>query len=193
MDDALFLKFYEWAGAEKPAGLYTILDQRNSQWWDDITTVEKKESRDDIFILAIRDADEKLDGDYGGESNRAWDEVHGARFSHPLGSIAFPFRWFLSRGPVGVEGDGTTVMRVSWNRLRPFEAWEYPSWRQIFDVGEWDRSRVAMPGGQSGHPMSPFYFDQTEGWRAGQYRTQPFSRAAVTAASRHRLILSPSP
>jgi penicillin amidase len=191
MDDALFLKFYEWAGAEKPAGLYTIIDQRNSQWWDDITTVEKKESRDDIFILAIRDADEKLDGDYGGESSRAWDKVHGARFSHPLGNIAFPFRWFLSRGPVGVEGDGTTVMRVSWNRLRPFEAWEHPSWRQLFDVGEWDQSRVAMPGGQSGHPMSPFYFDQTDSWRTGQYRTQPFSRGAVTAASRHRLILAP--
>ena len=25
--------------------------------------------------------------------------------------------------------------------------------------------RVAMPDGQSGHPMSPFYFDQTEGWQ----------------------------
>ncbi|HEX6161805.1 MAG TPA: penicillin acylase family protein, partial [Vicinamibacterales bacterium] len=96
MDDALFLKFYEWAGAEKPAGLYAIIDQRNSQWWDDITTVEKKESREDIFILAIRDADEKLDADHGGDRN--WDDVHGARFSHPLGNIAFPFRWFFSRG-----------------------------------------------------------------------------------------------
>ena len=191
MDDALFLKFYEWAGAEKPAGIYSIIDQRNSPWWDDITTVEKKESRDDIFLLAIRDADDKLDGDYGGESSRGWDQVHGARFSHPLGNIAFPFRWFLSRGAVGVEGDGSTVMRVSWNRLKPFEAWEIPSWRQLFDVGEWDQSRVSMPAGQSGHPMSPFYFDQNETWRTGQYRTQPFSRGAVTAAARHRLILSP--
>jgi penicillin amidase len=191
MDETLFLKFYEWAGAEKPAGLYTILGDRDSPWWDDITTVEKKESRDDIFLLAIRDADELLEGEFGGESRRGWDRVHAARFSHPLGSIAFPFRWFLSRGPVPVDGDGTTVMRVSWNRLTPFAAWEYPSWRQLFDVGEWDDSRVAMPAGQSGHPMSPFYFDQNETWRTGQYRTQPFSRGAVTAASRHRLILAP--
>ena len=70
--------------------------------------------------------------------SRGWDRVHAARFSHPLGNIAFPFRWFLSRGPVAVEGDGTTVMRVSWNRLTPFAAWEYPSWRQLFDVGQWD-------------------------------------------------------
>jgi penicillin amidase len=191
MDEALFVKFYEWAGAEKPAGLYSIISDRNSPWWDDITTVEKKEAREDIFLLAIRDADDQLEGDFGGESKRGWDRVHAARFSHPLGSIAFPFRWFLSRGPVPVDGDGTTVMRISWNRLTPFAAWEHPSWRQIFDVGEWDAARVAMPAGQSGNPVSPFYFDQTETWRTGQYRTQPFSRGAVTGAAKHRLLLVP--
>lgn len=191
MEDALFLKFYEWAGAEKPAGLYAIINDRESKWWDDITTIEKRESRDDIFLLAIRDADEKLQGDYGGDSRRGWDRVHAARFSHPLGSIAFPFRWFFDRGPVPVTGDGTTVMRISWNRLSPFGAWEHPSWREIFDVGQWDEARVALPAGQSGNPMSPYYFDQNDAWRAGQYRRQPFSRAAVQAATRHRLLMVP--
>jgi penicillin G amidase len=191
MDDPLFLKFYEWAGAEKPAGLHAIIADRNSPWWDDITTVEKRESRDEIFLLAIRDAEEKLDADYGGESRRGWDRVHGARFSHPLGGIALPLGWLLSRGPVPLDGDGTTVMRVSWNRLTPFEAWEHPSWRQLFDVGEWDEARVALPAGQSGHPLSPFYFDQNETWRTGRYRRQPFSRSAVQAAARHRLLLVP--
>ena len=48
-----------------------------------------------------------------------------------------------------------------------------------------------MPSGQSGHPLSPFYFDQTETWRQGRYRTQPFSRNAVNSATRHRLLLVP--
>ena len=113
--------------------------------------MEKKESRDDIFLLAIRDADEQLEGDFGGESKRGWDRVHAARFSHPLGNIAFPFRWFLSRGPVPVEGDGTTVMRISWNRLTPFAAWEHPSWRQIFDVGRVGR----RPRRHAGRPVGP--------------------------------------
>jgi penicillin G amidase len=191
MDEPLFSKFYEWAGAEKPAGLYAVIDDRGSRWFDDITTVEKKETRDDIFLLAIRDADDKLQADWGGDSSRGWDRVHGARFSHPLGSVAFPFRWLLSRGPVPVEGDGTTVMRISWNRMTPFTAWEHPSWRQIFDVGDWDASRVILPAGQSGHPMSPYYFDQNETWRTGQYRAQPFSRSAVSAAAQHRLLFVP--
>lgn len=191
MDEPLFSRFYEWAGAEKPAGLYAVIEDRQSRWFDDITTVEKRETRDDIFLLAIRDADEKLQADWGGESRRGWDRVHAARFSHPLGGIAFPFRWFFDRGPVPVEGDGTTVMRISWNRMTPFAAWELPSWRQLFDVGQWDDARVSLPAGQSGHPMSPFYFDQNDSWRAGRYRAQPFSRAAVQAASQHRLLLVP--
>ena len=191
MDEPLFSKFYEWAGAEKPAGLYAVIEDRQSQWFDDVTTVEKRESRDDIFLLAIRDAEEKLQGDWGGESRRGWDRVHAARFSHPLGGIGFPFRWLFDRGPVPVEGDGTTVMRISWNRLAPFIAWEHPSWRQIFDIGQWDDARVVLPTGQSGHPMSPYYFDQNDTWRKGQYRSQPFSRSAVQAASKHRLLLLP--
>lgn len=191
MDEPLFVKFYEWAGAEKPAGLYSVIEDRQSRWFDDITTVEKRESRDDIFLLAIRDAEIKLHLDFGGGTARNWDRVHAARFSHPLGSAAFPLRWFFSRGPVPVEGDGTTVMRISWNRLTPFAAWEHPSWREIFDVGEWDDARVILPAGQSGHPMSPYYFDQNDTWRTGQYRRQSFSRGAVLNAARHRLLLVP--
>jgi penicillin amidase len=191
MDEPLFVKFYEWAGAEKPAGLHSVIADRESRWFDDITTVERRETRDDIFLLAIRDADEQLQNDFGSGDDRNWDQVHAARFSHPLASIAFPFRWFFDPGPVPIQGDGTTVMRVSWNRLNPFAAWEHPSWRQLFDVGDWDASRVAMPAGQSGHPMSPFYFDQNETWRTGGYRTQAFSRGAVSAAAKHRLLLVP--
>ena len=157
----------------------------------DISTIERRESRDDIFLLAARDADEQLQDGWGGESSRGRDRVHVARFAHPLGAANFAMRWLFDRGPVRVEGDGTTVMRISWNRLTPFAAWEHPSWRELFDVGHWDDSRVSLPAGQSGHPLSPNYFDQNAAWRSGQSRTQPFSRTAVGAASRHRLLLIP--
>jgi penicillin amidase len=190
MELPLFEKYYEWAGAEKPAGLYTIISDPQSRWFDDITTVEKRETRDDIFLTAAQDAEQYLRNEWGSESSRAWDRIHAARFSHPIGN-QFPFGYLFNRGPVPVEGDGTTVMRISFNRLAPYQAYEYPSWRQLLDVGQWDESRVSMPSGQSGHPMSPFYFDQNDTWRQGRYRTQPFSRGAVSAAAQHRLLLVP--
>ncbi|MEZ5286626.1 MAG: penicillin acylase family protein [Vicinamibacterales bacterium] len=155
MDEPLFRRFYEWAGAERPAGLHAILDEPQSRWFDDIATVEKRESRSDIFILAARDAAERVRAEYGSGSGRDWDRVHAVTFEHALGSGSRVLSWLFSRGPVPMAGDGTTVMRVSWNRLRPFAGWEAPSWRQILDVGDWDQSRVVLPTGQSGHRLSP--------------------------------------
>lgn len=191
MEEELFFKFYEWAGAEKPAGIYALLDDPQSKWWDDILTVEIRETRDEIFLTAAQDAEQYLQNEWGDESSRGWDRIHAARFEHPLGNALFAFRWLFNRGPVPVEGDGNTVMRISYNRPDRFKAWEYPSWRQLFDVGEWDQSRVILATGQSGHPLSPYYFDQNDLWRQGQYRRQPFSREAVAAAARHRLLLVP--
>jgi penicillin amidase len=191
MGEPLFRVFYQWAGGERPAGLHAILDDRQSRWFDDIATIEQRESRDDVFILAGRDAAEMVQAEFGRGSGRAWDRVHAITFQHPLGEGSWWRSWLFSRGPIPIAGDGTTVMRVSWNRARPFRGWEAPSWRQVFDVGEWDQARVVLPTGQSGHLMSPHYFDQNDLWRAGQYRTQPFTRNAVLAAQAHRLLLLP--
>ena len=192
MGEPLFDKFYEWAGAERPAGLYAILDDANARWFDDIGTIDRRESRHDIYRARAR-----------ATRSIAWKPSTGVRtpgtgprftrasFSHPLGAAAFPLRWMFDRGPSPLSGDIYTVMRVSYNRMRPFHAWEIPSWRQLFDVGQWDDAAVVLPAGQSGHPLSPHYFDQNDLWRQGQTRPQPFSRAAVDRARAHRLLFVP--
>jgi penicillin G amidase len=188
MGDPLFSRFYEWAGAERWAGLYAILGEPNSRWFDDIATLGQRETREDIFVLAASDAAVGLAGEFSGMS---WANAHRAAFNHPLGAAAAPFRWLFNRGPAPMIGDTYTVNRTSFNRLEPFAVWEAASWRQLFDVGQWDDARVVLPAGQSGHPLSPYYFDQNQLWRQGQYRPQPFSRAAVEAARAHRLVLAP--
>jgi len=188
MGDPLFSRFYEWAGAERPAGLYAILSEPTSRWFDDIATLGRRETRDDIFVLAAGDAADGLAGRFSGVS---WAAAHRAAFNHPLAAAAAPLGWLFNRGPVPMIGDTYTVNRTSSNRLTPFAVWEVPSWRQLFDVGQWDDARVVLPAGQSGHPMSPYYFDQNDLWRSGQYRPQPFSRGAVEAARAHRLMLLP--
>jgi penicillin G amidase len=191
MGNELFDRFYEWAGAERPSGLYAVIDDAASKWFEDISTIDRRESRDDIYLLAARDAVDRLERDYGQQKDWNWAKMHAARFAHPLSAGGYPLRLLFDRGPTELGGDGTTVMRVSYNRMRPFQAWEVPSWRQVLDVGSWDDSKVVLPTGQSGHPLSPNYFDQNAMWREGQYRSQPFTRAAVDAARVHRLFLLP--
>jgi penicillin amidase len=187
--DDLFLRFYQWAGAERSAGLYTILADPTSRWWDDIATVERRESRDEIYLLAADDAARALE--VMSSSQRGWDRVHAATFAHALGDGGWALAWFFNRGPIPVTGDGTTVMRISHRRLAGFGAWEHPSWRQVLDVGSWDDSRVILPAGQSGHPLSDQYFDQNDLWRAGQFRALAYSRGAVDGSAAHRQVASP--
>jgi penicillin amidase len=192
MGPELFDAFYEWAGAERPAGLYAVLGDSDSKWFDDIGTIDRRETRNQIYLLAARDAVDRLEREYGRQDEWNWGRMHAAVFTHALSTGGFPLRWLFDGGVSELTGDGTTVMRVSHNRLAPFRAWELPSWRQVLDVGGWDDSRVVLPAGQSGHPLSPHYFDQNELWRQGLYRSQPFTRAAVDRARAHRLLLMPA-
>ncbi len=185
----LFRRYYEWAGAERPAGLSTIIGDPQARWWDDIGTVDRRESRDEVYLLAAIDAAAVVE--QWSSSARGWDRVHGVRFAHALSAGGRVMSWLFDRGPVATGGDGTTVMRISFRRDQGFGAWEHPSWRQVYDVGAWDNSRVVLPAGQSGHPMSPHYFDQNDLWRQGQYRTVAYSRAAVNGSAAHRQLLTP--
>ena len=62
--------------------------------------------------------------------------------------------WFFSRGPVPVAGDSMTVNKTTTNLRRPYETSEAASYRQILDVGAWDRSVAVNTTGQSGHPQA---------------------------------------
>jgi penicillin G amidase len=79
----------------------------------------------------------------------------------------------------GFEGEG------------PFSVSVAPSWRVVYDLDDLDRSRGALPTGQSGNPASPHWNDQHELWTAGELRPLPFTRSAVEAAAVARLVVRP--
>lgn len=191
MDDELFQRFYDWAARERYAGLYVIINDPSSHWWDDVLTSDKKESRDDIIALAAEDAMQTLNGQFGRESAWAWDRLHAVTFAHPLEAGGRPLKWFFSRGPIPLAGDGDTVNKTMIDLRAPYGTTETASYRQILDVGAWDNSVAVITTGQSGHPRSPHYFDQNPLWRAGRYHPLPYSRQAVVNARISRLLLVP--
>jgi penicillin amidase len=65
------------------------------------------------------------------------------------------------------------------------------SYREIFDVSNWDRSLVINTPGQSGQPGSPFYGNLLQDWADNKYFQLAFSKAAVDKAAAHRLRLTP--
>lgn len=182
---------FEYGASERYVGLYAIIGSPDAKWWDDLATVDRRETRDDIVMLAAADAIIHLRTKFGGEAYWAWDRMHSVHFRHALGAGGVVLDWFFSRGPVPQPGDSWTVRKASVNDRAPYTVIDVASYRQVFDVGNWDRSLVVNTTGQSGHPRSPHYFDQNALWARGQYRTMPFTRAAVEKAQASRLLLTP--
>jgi len=189
MDEPHYADFYRYAGNERFAGLHAIIGDPHSKWFDDAKT-EAIESRADIVARAYEDAVSGLHARFGGTPAR-WDDAHAVKFSHPLGGGGWVLDWFFSRGPFPIAGDSMTVNKTTVDLRAPYATSEAASYRQILDVGDWDRSVAVTTTGQSGHPRSPHYFDQNALWRQGQYRAVPFSRDAVNAATVSRLELVP--
>jgi penicillin amidase len=102
--------------------------------------------------------------------------------THPLG------RPELALPPVARPGDGNTVNATSGTNFRQTNG---ASWRQIIDVGNWDRSVMTNVPGESGDPSSKHYSDLLADWAAGKYHPMPFSRKAVEAAMVERIRLLP--
>lgn len=188
---AVFKELFEYGASERYVGLYAVIDDPTSRWWNDIATLDRRESRDDIVLLAAADAVIHLRAAFGEEANWAWDRVHTVTFRHALGAGGFVLDWFFSRGPVPQPGDSWTVRKASVNDREPYAVVDLASYRQVLDVGNWDQSLAVITTGQSGHPLSPHYFDQNGLWSTGRYRTVPFSRAAVEKAKVSRMLLTP--
>jgi penicillin amidase len=124
-----------------------------------------------------------------------WGSLHQVPWRHPIGA-ASPVvdRLFqLSRGPFPIGGDEDTPNQAGCNLWREFEAtFALASYRQLFDVGEWDRSLFVLPPGQSGHPGSRHYADLLDLWRDVEYAPLLFSRAVVDQAVEEQAELVPS-
>ena len=111
-----------------------------------------------------------------------WGKAHTITFSHPLGKKEFQL------GPVARPGDANTVNATNGANFRQTNG---ASWREILDVGDWDRSVMTNVPGESGNPASKHYGDLLQDWAAGRYHPLPYSRKAVEAALEERTLLAP--
>jgi penicillin amidase len=65
------------------------------------------------------------------------------------------------------------------------------SYREIFDLSNWDNARAINTPGQSGQPGSRHYSDLLSLWEAGQYFPLVYSKEAVEQNSTDVLTLMP--
>ncbi len=99
LNAAVFKELFEYGASERYVGLYAVIDDPASRWWNDIATIDRRESRDDIVLLAAADAVIQLRTTFGQEANWAWDRVHSVTFRHALGAGGFALELVLQPRP----------------------------------------------------------------------------------------------
>lgn len=114
----------------------------------------------DAFLLAAIDRTlEQLTSDGRPLAERTWGEVNAADITHPLAAAVPWVSGYLSMPRAPLPGD-TYVPRV----LTPRSG---ASQRLVVSPGHEASGILHMPGGQSGHPLSPHFGDQQRAWVDG--------------------------
>jgi penicillin amidase len=170
-----------------------VADPSNA-WWDDIRTPQH-ETRDDILRKSLQDAVGILTAAQGGDRTKwSWGALHTITFAHTLG-VAKPLDRLLNIGSYPMPGDAYTVATGGYaeNKDSPhtYRQTNHPSMRMINDTGDWDQMQLIFAPGESGQVGSSHWDDQVAGWLHGQYRTIPWSPAAVQQATDATLTLAP--
>jgi penicillin amidase len=168
--------------------LMSTLADPHSPWWES----GKGRSRTELILQAMHETLDILKKTCGpGKENWAWGKVHRLTFGHPLGSVK-PLDRVFNRGPFPIGGDGDTIWASGNNRLDLGEREMVgPPFRFIADLSNWNNSLGILVPGQSGHPASPHYDDNIEGYFKGEYHPMLFDREQVTASAVSNLILEP--
>lgn len=120
-----------------------------------------------------------------------WGRLHKQTFRHPLGDLP-GLGLLFNRGPVPMGGDGNTLWQAAYSPYHGYDVNSFnASWRQIIDLGDFNRSLGMLPSGQSGHPGSRHYHDMIAAWSRLQYHPMPWDRSEVEKHTRGRLQIEP--
>jgi penicillin amidase len=156
-----------------------ILAEPNGVWFS-------RRPRSDLVASSLREACGALQEKFG--TNIAawqWGRIHRLHMTHALGRVP-GLKRPLGIGPLPTPGDSMTINLGFYRHSNPFTHTVGASLRFTVELGESMRSEVVLPSGQSGHPFSPHYADQTDLW----IKNERFSLTAPRTAN--RLLLKPA-
>jgi penicillin G amidase len=173
-----------------------LLDDPTNPWWDDTTTPNIAETRDQVLVNSFVEGYlAALDALGPDRDAWRWGDVHTASFvSSPLGLSGLGFlERQVNRGPVPAAGGSATVNASFWDAANEnFEVLGIPVMRMVVDLGDLTRSVVVNSTGQSGHPRSAHYDDQIVPWQETEGHPMLWTREQVDAATESVLILRPA-
>jgi penicillin G amidase len=161
------------------------LANKNSVWWDNSKTKDKKETRKEILTKSFKETVAELEKQLGkGISKWTWNKVHTLEHAHPIGKIEL-LAPFFNVGKFEVAGSNEVINNLMFgfpsNGICEVKAG--PSTRRIIDFSDVENSVSILPTGNSGNPMSKHYNDQAEMYNQGKFRKMKMNKKEIITTS----------
>lgn len=160
------------------------LEKPDKNWFGD----NPRESRDEMlrttFGRAVERTQKRLPGN---PLFWRWGKLHTATFNHPLATLGPEHAKAFSLGPIPRGGDAQTPNNTKHDDK--FNQLHGATYRQLFDLADWNRALVTNAPGQSGQPGSPFYANLLYRWAVADYVPLYYTRDKIEEAAKHRLKL----
>lgn len=169
-----------------------LIFMEGAPWWDDVSTPEIEETKEDIIVSAYHRAIDQLEQTYGKNLNYwEWARTHTLEHPHPLGAVA-ALRPFFNVGPFPAPGGVETINNAGFepNGGGKYEVSFGPAMRNIVDFTDVENSWSILPTGNSGNIMSPHYDDQARMFAQGEFRRMKMNEKEIKS-SKNLLIMKP--
>jgi len=143
-----------------------------------------------VLLATLLDAGHELEQQAGPDPVLwSWGSLHTMTFRHALDQLPGA-KTLFDLGPVARPGDANTV-NATGSGTSGFQQSSGASYREIFDLSNWDNSLAINTPGQSGEPGSRHYSDLLPIWAAGQYFPLLYSKQAIEENATDVLTLLP--
>ena len=164
--------------------LLRILEDKDSFWLQSAGGKEK------LLKDGFKSAIDWLKLNYGTKYQKwKWGDLHAIVFPHAL-SAQPPLDKVFDIGPFPIGGDTDTPFQTFIMAAEGYGGeLSAPSYRQIIDFSDFDKSTVVMPLGNSGNMASPFYKNQLRDWFEGNSYPMCWTRAKVEQHKKYSLKL----
>ncbi|HBK71563.1 MAG TPA: penicillin acylase family protein [Flavobacteriaceae bacterium] len=143
----------------------------SSVWWNDITTKDKVESKQDIITKSLKNTVSFLVNQLGSSIEQwTWNKVHSLEHNHPMGKVD-ALKEYFNVGPFEINGGNEVINNLAFklDSTGYYKVTSGPSTRRVIDFSDVESSMSILPTGQSGNPQSKHYNDQAKKYNKGEF------------------------
>ncbi|MCD4742377.1 MAG: penicillin acylase family protein [Desulfobacteraceae bacterium] len=169
-----------------------MIKDGESDWFDNISTQDKKETLTDLIQMAgmdtLKDLSERIGKD---PKDWLWGKIHQIEFLNPVRRSGLG-KGFLGGGIHPMAGSGDTIYRALFPLNHKDNLVEgSAAARMVMDLSDQEKVVAVIPGGVDGRTFSPHFTDQVEAYMSGEKMYWWFSDEKIKENAVSELLFIP--